>query len=184
MPIPPAAHYNRIYSTCGRSRAYFWLATLVIIYTFNHLLSEPWSERIMTQITVFRTLRILIGHCYCCYLLVTRPGHVSRVTCHDHPSSCRVRRRSNQALGHALMVTCLSFSFKEGRVIHPRYTLSVQIIYLPSKLNDVPRSDVSSSSLCAVPCIVDRVCPSYVRWLLPWRLCLKEHLRQVLQFLK
>ena len=43
----------------------------------------------MTQITVFRTLRILIGHCYCCYLLVTRRGrHVSRVTIIRHHAEC------------------------------------------------------------------------------------------------
>ena len=80
---------NKYLTMCGRSRAYFWLTTSVIIYTLNHLLSEPWSERIMTQITVFRTLRILIGHCYCCYLLVTRRGrHVSRVTIIRHHAEC------------------------------------------------------------------------------------------------
>ena len=43
----------------------------------------------MTQITVFRTLRILIGHCYCCYLLVTRRGRqVSRVTIIRHHAEC------------------------------------------------------------------------------------------------
>ena len=91
---------NKHVTTCGRSGAYIWLTTSAIIYTLNHLLSEPWSERIMTQITVFRTLRILIGHCYCCYLLVTRRGrHVSRVTIIRHHAEC-----GGGAVSHRVML--------------------------------------------------------------------------------
>ena len=69
----------------------------------------------MTQITVFRTLRILIGHCYCCYLLVTRRGHVSRVTTIRHHAEC-----GGGAARHRVMLwspACQSILRKEGDFI-------------------------------------------------------------------
>ena len=78
--------------------------------------------------------------------------HVSRVTTIRHHAEC-----GGGAPGHALVTACHSLLRKEGDfifiiIIHYMMLLVQQIIYLPSKLHDVPRSDVSSSSLCTLCC--------------------------------
>ena len=74
----------------------------------------------MTQITVFRTLRILIGHCYCCYLLVTRRGrHVSRVTIIRHHAECGGGAASHRVMLWSPVRKSISFNVdKRVRGLH------------------------------------------------------------------